>query len=214
MDVQLVSQTPVRAGLVDRLTDYIAALVASAYVAAKLFKTNVAIGPLTTLAELTEADYAGYAPIVVTSYNGVYVDGAGTPYASTDLLDFVCAGGGLTNTVYAVALVESIGAAATATGTQTGGAFDGFTITSGGTGYQAVPKVVITDATIGTGATAHAVVVGGVITDLIIDTPGTGYTGPIITIERPVKLICGGNFPQGLAMVTNTDAVPTVLEIN
>lgn len=214
MDVQFLEPVSSTAGLKDRLAAYIATLVAAPYVACKLFKTNVTITQQTTLDNLVEADYAGYAPSVVTTYQSTYIDPAGFAWATTPLQNFVCAGGGTANTIYSAGLVQSTGSAATATGTQSGGAVNAITVTAGGTGYLLPPRVTITDATVGVGATAHAVLTAGVVTSIVIDTGGSGYTGPVIALERPVRLIAGKSFNSGQIMALSTDAVQVIMQIN
>jgi hypothetical protein len=59
-------------------------------------------------------------------------------------------------------------------------------IGGGGSGYTAIPNVVITDGGAGTGATAIvSSIQGGVITGLLLTDPGDGYTAPVVTIDPP-----------------------------
>ena len=213
MDVQVLDPVRTTAGLVDTLAAWKIALLAAPALVVKLFKTNVMITQITLLSALSEADYAGYVPVTISSLDGVFVDGAGTAWLNTPVALFVCAGGGTTNTIYSAGLCESTGAAATATATQAGGVVDAITVTSGGSGYQAPPSVVVTDATIGTGARAHAVLTAGVVTSIVIDAGGSGYTGPIITIEPPVRLLAGRMLANPLPMALATDAIPVVMEL-
>jgi hypothetical protein len=61
-------------------------------------------------------------------------------------------------------------------------------IGGGGTGYTAIPNVVITDGGAGTGATAIvSSIQGGVITGLLLTDPGDGYTSPVVTIDPPAS---------------------------
>ena len=61
---------------------------------------------------------------------------------------------------------------------------NGFSVTSGGSGYT-TPHVVLTGGG-GTGATAAARVSQGVVIGLTLTSPGTGYTSaPVITLKDP-----------------------------
>jgi len=214
MDAIVAVCNATNAGNLNRLQSYVLTLEANPQVQARLFVTNAEIGPTTTLGTLTEATYSGYNPIAVTNFDGPYVDESGSPYADTGSLIFTCNGGGVSNTVWSLGLTVSTGAAATATGAETGGVVDDITVTDGGSGYESVPRVVITDATIGAGATAHAVLADGVVTSIVIDDGGADYTGPIVTIDRPARLIGGVKFDQGRRMSFNTDAIIAIAEIN
>lgn len=214
MDVFNLIAVSTFAARLAKLEAYLLTLTSAPYVAAKLFQTNIAMTPSTLLAALTEANYSGYAPIVVSSFDGPFLDPAGVAYASTPLLPFSCNGGGVGNTIYTAGLVESTGAAATATATEVAGALATVTVTAGGSGYLLPPRVTIGDATIGAGATAHAVLTGGVVTSIVIDTPGSGYTGPTVTLERPVQLIQGFNLQNPAQMAVNTDGLLLTLEID
>lgn len=213
MDAIIANGTPTQVGLYNRMQSYVTALLANAQVQLRLFKTNTAIGPLTTLADLSEADFSGYAPQVISSWSGPFIDQNGTPYADSPLKVFQNNGGGTANTIYSIGLTVSTGAAATATATEAGGVVDAITVTGGGSGYQSPPKVTITDATVGTGATAHAVLTGGVVTSIVIDDGGSGYTGPIIALDHPAALVAGVNFVGGKRMAFITDAMACVFEI-
>lgn len=197
----------------DALSSYITALNAAPYVGVKLFKNNVAITPLSQLGQFTEADYLGYVPPHITSWNGPYLTPGGVAWALSGMQIFTGPVSGPANTIYSAGLVRSTGAAATATGAETGGVVDDITVTGGGSGYLIPPKVTITDATIGTGARAHAVLTDGVVTSIVIDDGGSGYTGPIVTIEPPVRLIAGKNLPNPVQLITPDDAFALTMEL-
>ena len=73
----------------------------------------------------------------------------------------------------------------TVTGTPVSGVtLNGFSVTSGGSGYT-TPAVILTGGG-GTGATATARVSNGVILGLVLTNPGTGYTSaPTVTFKDP-----------------------------
>jgi hypothetical protein len=74
---------------------------------------------------------------------------------------------------------------ATATAARTANAVSSVTVTSGGSGYTAVPAVTFSGGG-GTGAAATAVITGGVVTAVNVTNGGTGYTtDPTVAIAAP-----------------------------
>lgn len=90
------------------------------------------------------------------------------------------------NTVWLYPVPDySLGAGASATATQSGGAIpnDGISLTAGGSGYLNPPTVVISDPT-GTGASAVATISDGVVqNEFVVTNPGSGYTSPTVTLH-------------------------------
>ena len=74
----------------------------------------------------------------------------------------------------------------TATATINGGAVNGITVTSGGSGYIVPPTVTLSGGGYTTPATATAIVnSSGVVTGFTITSPGSGYTSaPTVTISN------------------------------
>lgn len=69
----------------------------------------------------------------------------------------------------------------------TPGAVTWITVTNGGSGYTAIPDVVITDAGAGAGATAEAVL-STVVSSITLAAPnfgGANYVAPIVVIDSP-----------------------------
>lgn len=68
------------------------------------------------------------------------------------------------------------------------GAVTGIAVSAGGTGYTAVPTIVITDSIggTGTGATATATVAAGVVTGITVTNGGSDYTSPTARIVPQV----------------------------
>lgn len=58
----------------------------------------------------------------------------------------------------------------------------GVTVLSGGSGYVAPPRVVITDPN-GQSAVASAAVTGGSVTSVVVQNPGYGYLGAAVTFD-------------------------------
>jgi hypothetical protein len=73
------------------------------------------------------------------------------------------------------ALLAPSGSGVSATSTVTSGFVTSVNVTSGGSGFVAVPAVIFTGGG-GSGAAATATISGGVVTAINIDTPGSGYT--------------------------------------
>ncbi|PYD47139.1 structural cement protein Gp24 [Novacetimonas pomaceti] len=77
-------------------------------------------------------------------------------------------------------------ATATASASVAAGGVSAITVTSGGSGYGAVPTVTLSGGG-GTGAQATATIGNGVVTGITVTAPGTGYTtAPTITLSAPV----------------------------
>lgn len=99
-----------------------------------------------------------------------------TIFSSTQVPSVVPPAGGAQ-----VTFLPGSGALASATVSGTG-QIDKINITSGGSGYTSVPKIVITGGG-GSGATANATVTNGVVTAITITSGGSGYTSdPAIAI--------------------------------
>lgn len=197
--------------LFDQLTAWQTAILAAG-IRMKLFKNSIIVSALTTLADLEEAGAPGYAPVVLSSLDGPYVDQSGNAYSTTQLANFVCSGGG-SDLIYGAYIVEDTGSPATATFTESGGAYTAPVITSPGSGYLVPPKVTPTGAT-GSGAKLSAVITNGQVTAINIDSPGTGYTTATATIEAPNKLIDVGNFPAAKPLQAVSDAIQVVFELD
>lgn len=74
----------------------------------RLFKNNITPGPSSVLADFTQADYSGYSAQAWTSsaLSGS-ADGSGRAYISGAQLTFAHSGGGTSNTVYGVYVVQT-----------------------------------------------------------------------------------------------------------
>ena len=177
--------------LLDQWTAWKTALL-TATVFMKIFVNNLIVTFSTQLGDLTEATAPGYAPYAVTVLNGPALDADGNAYMVSDSAFFACTGGG-DDVCYGAYLVEALGAAATATFTGASGGYSLPVITSGGTNYQAAPRIKATGAG-GTGAILTSIITDGVVTGITIVAPGTGYTTFTAAIEPPEKLIACGNF--------------------
>lgn len=96
--------------------------------------------------------------------------------------------------------VENGGSTAILTPTLTSGEITAVTITNAGSGYNAVPSVLVTDPT-GTGAIVQVEVIGGVISKAIIVSQGSGYTSPRLEI-RPAGPTSYRKTTQGIFVAT------------
>lgn len=73
--------------------------------------------------------------------------------------------------------IGQVGEDATATVTIAAGATASYNVTSGGTGYDTPPAVILSDESgAGTGATSDVTVSAGAVTAIAVDAAGTGYT--------------------------------------
>lgn len=180
----------------------------------RLLKSNTVINEQTTLANLTEATFGGYAPIPVTAFEGPYIDATGQPYMATPVAAFGADGTTSPDNIYGAYLTASI-AGTTATGTAglTGGVITSTAITLGGTNYQAPPYITITDGT-GHGAIIEATITGGVVTALTIVAGGSGYTAPTLAFDAPSELVGGFNISPARSMGLATDGLPVVQQIS
>lgn len=192
------------------------AFLARSYKAIKLYKTSVAIGPTTTVANLSEADFSGYAPVAISALSGPAKDAANNAYLTTAEAYFTNNGGGVGNQIYAAGIVGTIAGSTLATGTVgvTGGVVDTPVITAAGAGYLVPPKITVAGAP-GVGAQVVATINGaGEVDSITVIDGGSGYVAPTITIEPPVELLAGLNFDSPVPMIAATDALPVVVQIN
>jgi hypothetical protein len=200
------------AALFEYLTAWKTALIART-VLARLAKNNVTITASTTLTNLTQAVFGGYAPVAVTNFNGPFIDGAGQPYMVTNVCDFQANGSTSPDNIYSVYLTGSTGAAATATATLTAEVITGTTITPNTIPYQVAPIITVSGGA-GSGAVLTAVLTAGILTGITIVNGGAGYTSvPTITIEAPCELIGGYNLPAARSMGMVTDGLPAVVQL-
>jgi hypothetical protein len=215
MDVVVVNAIRSVISVLAMMAAWKTALLARTYLAVKLFKTNTAIGPTTALGALSEADYSGYAPLVVASLNGPAIDSASIAYLTTPELFFTHNAGPVGNQIYSAGLVGTIAGGVQATGTVgvTGGVVDTPAVTLGGSGYLSSPQVTVSGAP-GVGAIVTATVVAGVVTAITVVAGGTGYVAPTLVIEPPVELIAGSMLLSPRPMNISTDALPVVLQQN
>lgn len=109
-------------------------------------------------------------------------------------------------------LSQPAGSGALATAALTSTSVGSVTVTNGGSGYEASPKVIFSGGG-GTGASAQAIVTGGVVTAINVITAGTGYTSPPTVTLQPaagsfVRFSTNGTFPAPIAQGTVYRAEP------
>jgi hypothetical protein len=196
------------------LNDFKTDLTGNTSVALKLFQNNIAPVDTTLLSAYTEANFGGYAPIIIASYNGSYLDALGRAYMDTGLQVFTC-NGNSSNTVYGAMLTQdSGGTRATATCSVASSTVSAITITNSGTLYQIPPIATFTGGG-GSGASATFFINGaGNVTTATITSGGAAYTAaPTIALEYPYSLVASYPFQQGVGMALSTDALPIVAPI-
>lgn len=192
-----------------------AALMDRTYKVVKLYKTNVPIGATTNVNNLVEADYNGYAPVAVASFNGPAIDSANNAYITTPEAFFQKTAGGTNNQIFSAGLVGNISGATTATGTvtTTTGVISAPVITLAGDGYLAAPKIKVLGG--GTGAVVVATIdSNGAVDSLTLVNGGSGYTAATLDIEPPVELLGGFTFPSPMPMTAGTDAIAVAIQQN
>jgi len=120
-----------------------------------LFNGSTRFNAATTLGNLTEAFFSGYAPITVANLLPPYLAPQGGTNTQIPTIQFAW---------YNPSSVDAVN------------------VTAAGTGYTTPPTIGFTGGG-GSGATAHATVSGGNITAITVDTGGSGYTSaPTVTI--------------------------------
>lgn len=215
MDVILPQFTRVVRPVIQQiLDDFIVDLTANNQVAVKQYTANAGAGDLTTIADITECDYSGYAPQIIAAWQPSAVDRNGQAYVNPGLNEFRHNGGAVTNTVVGDYLVQDNGGT-TATGTVVtggGGALTTPVVTAGGGIYAVPPRLTFAGAP-GVGATGHAVLTNGVVTSFVIDTPGSGYVAATVAFEPPYELVCFRPYVDpGRIMALATDSCPIVMQ--
>lgn len=213
-DAQVLVASSTDAGAISRLNGIKTRYLGLTLLQMLLFKSFVPYTPSLTLVGLgDEADYAGYQRATISAFNGPYLDADHNAYMVTPLLDFVCSGGGNTNSIYNAALCGTNGTTATATATATGGAapIDSVTLTAGGSGYILPPTYTISGG--GTGAVLSFTIVDGVITAIAIVDGGDGYTTPTVTIDPPLGLLEVLPLNPVVSLTNATDALPLVAQL-
>lgn len=75
----------------------------------KLFKNNYTPVAGTTLANLTEADFSGYASVVLAGWTAAAIGAGGRAYSQADLVTFAHNGGVTANSIYGYWVVDSGG---------------------------------------------------------------------------------------------------------
>ena len=200
--------------IVDILNLEEADLVANPLVQLGLYTNAITPGPSTTLGDLTEATFGGYARATIATWNGPFVDQLGNAYLISDLVVFTCDGTSGQGIVGSFLAKNNGGTQAVATNPGNAGAYHiNFTVTTQGTLYQQAPTVRLTGAT-GAGATAHAIIDGaGHVIDIVLDDPGSGYTTYVVVIDPPQSLVATNPFPASVNMSSATDALPTTQQL-
>jgi hypothetical protein len=189
-------------------------LVAATNVQLGCYTNPVTWGRETTLDQITEATFGGYARETLAAWNGPWLDEDGNAYIISDLVVFVCDGTNGQGVEGLFLCKDNGGTQATATATGTATEYDPvFVITDPGTLYESAPRVTLNGAT-GSGATAHAEIAGGLVVAIHLDTPGTGYTTFTVVIDPPRTLVAGGNFSVTQNMFAATDALPTNIQLS
>lgn len=200
--------------IVDILNLEEADLAANALVQLGLYTNSITPGPSTTLANLTEATFGGYARKTISAWNGPYVDQLGNAYLISALQVFTCDGTNGQGIIGSFLAKNNGGTLAVATNPGNAGEYHiNFTVTNPGTLYQTAPRVNLTGAT-GTGATAHSIINGdGEVIDIVLDNPGSGYTTYTVVIDSPQSLVATNPFPAAVNMSAATDALPTTQQL-
>ncbi len=151
------------------------------------------LAPLTTLpvgesgGTLYSANIGAIDYIIVFTANGAGIavntqNGMQTQFAPDNTF------GNPDMTVYAserILIMDPISGYSTWDGTvfvRGGGLSPNIQVTTGGTGYTAVPAITFSGGS-GTGASAHAVIADGAVLSIVLDTAGSGYLpGQVITV--------------------------------
>lgn len=177
-----------------------------------LFKNNVQVTYLTTLADLAECDFSGYARSDLPTKIGTFVGGGQRVFNDYGPGVFLHNGGAVSNTAYSVGLVTTNdGVGATATASQTAGVITGTVITAAGTKYEAAPKITVSDAGPGAGAVIEATITSGTISALTIVDGGAGYTTITIDIQPPENLWMAQNLDTPKAFSSLDDGLPVLM---
>jgi len=75
-----------------------------------LYKTPVTPGPATAFADLTLADFTGYAAVAGQVFSAAYYDVDFTALSLGEDALFLCSGSAISNTIYGYALLDTAGA--------------------------------------------------------------------------------------------------------
>ncbi len=142
------------------LSSFATTLTSNSAVALKLYNNNVSVQPSTLLSALTETNFGGYAPILIASWNGPYVDVNLQAYILSALAIFTCNGTSSDNVYGAYLVADNGGTRATATATVASSTVSAITIGTAGTGYT-IPPVATFSGGGGTGAAATFTLSGG-----------------------------------------------------
>lgn len=154
---------------------------------------------------------AGYTATFNASDNGVTATASivltGTGVASATVSNVGIGYDGVP--VVTVTPTNGQGSGAIVTCTVSGGAVNGFTIVSAGTGYTAPPTISFATNGSGTGATAHTTLSGNGVGAVVLDSGGSGYvsTTPVVTFIGG-----GGTGAQAHATVTNGTITAIVID--